>query len=123
MMMIMMAMVMITMMRMIYGGNDNDATTRDDENEEEAKSGNVGGLDSTAVWKPSNSYTKTNNNTKQKEKFKFIDENAKPEDIGRRVITLLQSDDETVMKALSRLGSQLREIQAREQKLKKSKLH
>ena len=94
----------------------------DDENEEEAKSGNVGGLDSTAVWKPSSSYTNTNNNTKQKEKFKFIDENAKPEDIGRRVITLLQSDDETVMKALSRLGSQLREMQAKEQKLKKSKI-
>ncbi len=102
------------------GDNGDD----DDENEEEekAKSGNVGGLDSTAVWKPSNSYTNTSNNTKQKEKFKFINENAEPEDIGRRVITLLQSDDETVMKALSRLGSQLREIQAKEQKLKKSKL-
>ncbi|KAL7453673.1 hypothetical protein ACHAWC_006588 [Mediolabrus comicus] len=100
---------------------DNDEN--DDENdEEEGKSGNVGGLDSTAVWKPSNSYTKTNNNTKQKEKFKFINENAKPEDIGQRVITLLQSNDETVMRALSRLGSQLREMQAKEQKLKKSKL-
>ena len=104
-----------------FKGDNNDGD--DDENEEEeGKSGNIGGLDSTAIYKPSNSYTKTNNNTKQKEKFKFIDENARPEDIGRRVITLLQSDDETVMKALSRLGSQLREIQAREQKLKKSKL-
>ena len=100
------------------GDNDDD----DDENEEEAKSGNVGGLDSTAIYKPNSSYTKTNNDIKQKEKFKFIDENATPEDIGRRVITLLQSEDETVMKALSRLGSQLREMQAKEQKLKKSKI-
>ena len=95
----------------------------DDENEEEARGG--GGLDSTAVWNPSNSDTKkssTNNNTKQKEKFKYIDENATPEDIGRRLATLLQSDNETIMKALTRHGSQLREMQSKEQKLKKSKL-
>lgn len=94
----------------------------DDENEEETKGG--GGLDSTAVWKPSGDAkkTNTNNNTKQKDKFKFIDENATPVDIGRRLATLLQSDDETVMKALTRHGSQLREMQSKEQKLKKSKL-
>jgi CD2 antigen cytoplasmic tail-binding protein 2 len=35
------------------------------------------------------------------------------------LVTLLQSDDEAVMKALTRLGSQLREMQSKEQKLKK----
>jgi len=93
----------------------------DDENEEETKGGGGrgGGLDSTAVWKPNRS---SSNNTKQKDKFKFIDENAAPEDIGRRLVTLLQSHDETVMKALTRHGSQLREMQSIDQKLKKSKL-
>ena len=95
----------------------------DDENEEETKGG--GGLDSTAVWKPSSSDdTKKTiiKNTKQKDKFKFIDEDATPEEIGKRLATLLQSDDETVMKALTRHGSQLREMQSKEQKLKKGKL-
>jgi hypothetical protein len=96
----------------------------DDENEEEARGG--GGLDSTAVWNP-NSETKkktiaNNNAKKQKEKFKYIDENATPEDIGRRLATLLQSDDETVMMALTRHGSYIREMQSKAQKLKKSKL-
>lgn len=93
----------------------------DDENEEEARGG--GGLDSTAVWNPSTDTNKTmTKTTKQKDKFKYIDENATPEDIGRRLTTILQSDDETVMMALAKHGSYIREMQSKEQKLiKKNK--
>ena len=92
----------------------------DDENEEEARGG--GGLDSTAVWNPNSDDTKKPSvNRKQKDKFKYIDENATAQSIGQRLVTLLQSDGETAMNALSRHGSQLREMQSKEQKLKKGK--
>ena len=82
-----------------------------------------GGLDSTSVWKPSTKDASSSNNKKQKRKAKFISEDDIPEDIGRRVATLLQSENETVMMALTRHGAAIRELQSQEQKMiKKSKV-
>mmetsp|Transcript_27863 Transcript_27863/g.50395 ORF Transcript_27863/g.50395 Transcript_27863/m.50395 type:complete len:546 (-) Transcript_27863:178-1815(-) len=89
------------------------------DDEEGGGKGEGGGLDSTSIWKP----RQATKDAKQKSKSKFVNEDAIPEDLGRRVVTLLQNDNETVMAALTRHGASLRELQAQEQKMiKKTKL-
>ena len=87
-----------------------DGLDGDDKN-----SGPGGGLDSTEVWKPSSKPSKP-----QKKKAKYIHDEATTEEIGRRLATLLEGD-ETTMQALSRHGSSIREMKAREDKLRKKK--
>ena len=96
-----------------------------DDNVEKGKgaSGGVGGLDSTSIWKPKDTNKDGASKQKKKKKEKFVNEDATPEDIGRRIATLLQGDTATVMVALSRHGASIRELQAQEQKMiKKAKI-
>ncbi|KAL7524806.1 hypothetical protein ACHAWF_003395, partial [Thalassiosira exigua] len=85
---------------------------------EEGKGGG-GGLDSSTVYKP----PEATKDGKQKKKAKFVNEDAIPEDLGRRLATLLEKENDTVMAALTRNGASMRGLQSQEQKLmKKSKL-
>mmetsp|Transcript_23822 Transcript_23822/g.57432 ORF Transcript_23822/g.57432 Transcript_23822/m.57432 type:complete len:571 (+) Transcript_23822:18-1730(+) len=86
------------------------------DEEKETGEGGGGGLDSTAIWKPGDA-AKTGSGKKRKPKF--VGEDAIPEDLGRRIATILQKDDETVMTALARHGTSMRELQARKQKMSK----
>jgi len=90
--------------------------------EDNEKETGGGGLDSTSIWKPNTKEgdTKADGN---KRKSKFVSEDDVPEDIGRRMATLLQDDNETVMMALTRHGASIRQLQSQQQKLaKKSKI-
>ncbi|EJK57462.1 hypothetical protein THAOC_22490 [Thalassiosira oceanica] len=87
-----------------------DGLDGDDKN-----SGPGGGLDSTEVWKPSSKPSKP-----QQKKAKYIHDEATTEEIGRRLVTILEGE-ETVMQALTRHGSSIREMKAREEKLRKKK--
>ncbi|KAL7486826.1 hypothetical protein ACHAW6_015509 [Cyclotella cf. meneghiniana] len=91
-----------------------DGGVGDDEEEE-----GPGGLDSTSVWKP----REGGEGKKQTKNFKYVSEHDTQEDISRRLVALLHNDSETVMKALTRHGSTLRQLQSQEQKLvKKNKI-
>ena len=93
--------------------------------EDNEKETGGGGLDSTSIWKPSSSDTKSAGykGEQSKRKSKFVSEDDIPEDIGRRMATLLQDDNETVMMALTRHGASIRQLQSQQQKLaKKSKI-
>ena len=91
--------------------------------EDNEKETGGGGLDSTSIWKPSDSKAPGNKGEQSKIKSKFVSEDDIPEDIGRRMATLLQDDNETVMMALTRHGASIRQLQSQQQKLaKKSKI-
>ena len=87
-----------------------DGLDGDDKN-----SGPGGGLDSTEVWKPSSKPSKP-----QQKRAKYIHDDATTEEVGRRLVTILEGE-ETVMQALTRHGSSIREMKAREEKLRKKK--
>ena len=92
----------------------------EEENEEGVGGGGAsGGLDSTSIWKPSEGGGRVAKGGDKGKKAKFVREDATPDEIGRRVVTLLINDDETVMMALTRHGSSLREMQARIHKMEK----
>ena len=91
--------------------------------EDNEKETGGGGLDSTSIWKPSDAKSAGNKEEQSKRKSKFVSEDDIPEDIGRRMATLLQDDNETVMMALTRHGASIRQLQSQQQKLaKKSKI-
>ena len=83
-----------------------------------------GGLDSTSIWKPSDSKGDISTmQQKKKKKAKFVNEDAIPEDLGRRLVTLLSNDEDTVMIALAKHGATMRDLSSQETKLmKKNKL-
>lgn len=99
------------------------ASDDDDDNYEEGRGGQTA-LDSiTSVRKPRAAPTDDNNQGRKKSKYVNDDDNHAPEDLGRRLATLLSRDDETVMMALARYGAIMRELRARLQMAsKKSKL-
>ncbi|KAL7525225.1 hypothetical protein ACHAXR_000908, partial [Thalassiosira sp. AJA248-18] len=77
-----------------------------------------GGLDSTSIWKPREAKAKDS-----KRKAKYVNEDAIPEDLGRRLVTLLHNEDDTVMKALTRHGASMRELQAQAHRMIKKTKH
>eukprot|EP00804_Cyclotella_cryptica_P026428 CCRYP_008093-RF/>CCRYP_008093-RF protein AED:0.39 eAED:0.42 QI:0/0/0/1/0/0/2/0/554 len=85
------------------------------DDEEEGGAAGPGGLDSTSIWKP----REDGEGKKPTKTSKYVSEDDTQEDIGRRLVTLLQNAEETVMTALTRHGSALRQLQAQEQKLAK----
>jgi CD2 antigen cytoplasmic tail-binding protein 2 len=84
----------------------------EDENEE-ISSNTKGGLDSMSIWKPKDDVQDT-----KRKASKYVSDGATQEEIGARLVVLLENE-ETVMMALTRHGSTLRQLQSQEQKLAK----
>lgn len=97
---------------------EEDAWLDGSSDDEEGGSGKAGGgiLNSTAVWKPP---SKSKTDDPSKRKAKFVSEDDSPEQLGRRLATLLQSDNETVMTALTRYGTTIRDLQSQQQSIEK----
>ena len=97
---------------------EEDAWLDGSSDDEEGESGKAGGgiLNSTAVWKPP---SKSKTDDPSKRKAKFVSEDDSPEQLGRRLATLLQSDNETVMTALTRYGTTIRDLQSQQQSIEK----
>lgn len=97
---------------------EEDAWLDGSSDDEEGGSGKAGGgiLNSTAVWKPP---SKSKTDDPSKRKAKFVSEDDSPEQLGRRLATLLQSDNETVMAALTRYGTIIRDLQSQQQSIEK----
>lgn len=87
----------------------------EDENEEE-NAGSKGGLDSMSIWKPKDD--RKGEATTSRKATKYVKEGASQEEIGSRLVTLLENE-ETAMMALTRHGSTLRQLQNQERVAKK----
>lgn len=93
------------------------ASDDEDDNDEEEGSGQMA-LDSiTSIRQNKSRVTSMEENWKKKSKY--VSNDDRPEDLGRRLVCLLLSDEETAMMALARHGASLRELRAREQKTTK----
>ena len=92
------------------------ASDDEDDNDEEEGSGQMA-LDSITSIRQNKSHVTSMED--KKKKSKYVSNEDRPEDLGRRLVGLLLGDEETVMMALARHGGSLRELRAREQKATK----
>ena len=95
-----------------------DGASEDEDDNDEEEGGGQMALDSiTSVRQKKIRVASMEDNGKKKSKY--VSDDDRPEDLGRRLVALLLNDEETVMMALARHGGSLRELRAREQKATK----